>query len=64
MFCRNKEHMQKMMEESKMWFQGVNEQVDKYAMASFIPRSENLKVFEKFYNSENDHLKLLFSIDM
>ena len=63
-FCRNKEHMQKMMEESKMWFQGVNEQVDKYAMASFIPKSENLKVFEKFYNSENDHLKLLFSIDM
>lgn len=63
-FCRNKEHMQKMMEESKTWFQGVNEQIDRYSMASFIPKSENLKVFEDFYHSNNDHLKLLFSIDM
>lgn len=63
-FCRNKEHMKKMMEEAKIWFQGVNEQIDRYSMASFIPKSENLKVFEDFYHSDNDHLKLLFSIDM
>ena len=63
-FCRNKEHMQKMMEESKTWFQYVNDKVDTYAMASFIPKTENLKVFEEFYHSDNDHLKLLFSIDM
>ena len=63
-FCRNKEHMQKMMEESKTWFQNVNEQVDTYSMASFIPKAENLRVFEEFYHSNNDHLKLLFSIDM
>ena len=33
-------------------------------MASFIPKAENLRVFEEFYHSNNDHLKLLFSIDM
>ena len=33
-------------------------------MASFIPKSENLKVFEEFYHLDNEHLKLLFSIDM
>lgn len=63
-FCRDKEHMQRMMEESKTWFQNVNEQIDTYSMASFIPKSENLKVFEEFYHSDNEHLKLLFSIDM
>lgn len=63
-FCRNKEHMQRMMKESKTWFRNVNEQIDTYSMASFIPKSENLKVFEEFYHSDNDHLKLLFSIDM
>ena len=63
-FCRDKEHMQRMMEESKAWFQNVNEQIDTYSMASFIPKSENLKVFEEFYHSDNEHLKLLFSIDM
>ena len=63
-FCRGQEHMKSMMEESKSWFKGVNEQVDRYSMASFIPKKENMKVFEEFYNSDNDHLKLLFSIDM
>ena len=63
-FCRDKEHMQRMMEESKSWFQNVNEQIDTYSMASFIPKAENLKVFEEFYHSDNEHLKLLFSIDM
>lgn len=63
-FCRDKEHMQRMMEESKTWFQNVNEQIDTYSMASFIAKSENLKVFEEFYHSDNEHLKLLFSIDM
>ena len=56
--------MQRMMEESKSWFQNVNEQIDTYSMASFIPKAENLKVFEEFYHSDNEHLKLLFSIDM
>lgn len=63
-FCRDKQHMQKMMEEAKNWFKDVNERVDTYSMASFIPKSENLKVFEEFYHSDNKHLKLLFSIDM
>lgn len=63
-FCRDKDHMQRMMEESRTWFQNVNEQIDTYSMASFIPKSENLKVFEEFYHSDNEHLKLLFSIDM
>ena len=63
-FCKNKEHMQKMMEEAPDWFKDTNEQIDIYAMSSFIPRTENMKVFEEFYNSDNDKLKLLFSIDM
>jgi len=63
-FCRNQEHMQSMMQEAKTWFKEVNDNVEMYSMASFIPRKENLKVFEEFYNSNNDSLKLLFSIDM
>lgn len=63
-FCRDKDHMKSMIEESKEWFKGVNNQVDRYSMASFISKKENIKIFEEFYNSDNDHLKLLFSIDM
>ena len=63
-FCRNENHMKKMIEESKKWFQNVNDQIDTYSMASFIKKSENLKVFDEFYHSDNNHLKLLFSIDM
>ncbi len=63
-FCRDKKHMEKMMEEAKTWFQGVNDEIDMSSVASFIPKSENMKVFDEFYHSNNEHLKLLFSIDM
>ena len=63
-FCRNQEHMESMMEESKEWFKIVNEQVDRYSMASSYSKKENMDVLEKFYYSNNNHLKLLFSIDM
>lgn len=63
-FCRNYEHMQKMMLEAKTWFKEVNSNVTMYQMSSFESKGENLKVFEEFYNSNDDSLKLLFSIDM
>ena len=63
-FCRDKDHMEKMIEEAKTWFKGVNENVDMSSVASFIPNSQNRAIFDDFYSSDNDHLKLLFSIDM
>ena len=63
-FCRDRNHMKKMMEEAKDWFKLVNDNIDIYQMASFISKKDNLSVFEEFYNSDSDSLKLLFSIDM
>lgn len=63
-FCRNQKHMQSMMQEAKIWFKDVNNNIEMYSMASFISKKENLKTFEEFYSSNNDSLKLLFSIDM
>ena len=63
-FCRDYEHMQKMITESKQWFSKVNPNVDIYSVYSEQGRDNNKQNVSSFENSTNDHIKLLFSIEM
>lgn len=63
-FCRDYEHMQKMMDESQTWFSKVNPNVDIYSVYSNQGRDVNKQNVSDFENSSNDHIKLLFSIEM
>ena len=63
-FCRDYEHMQKMIEESKQWFSKVNPNVDIYSVYSEQGRENNKQNVSSFESSTNDHIKLLFSIEM
>lgn len=63
-FCRDYEHMQKMIAESKQWFSKVNPNVDIYSVYSEQGRENNKQNVSSFERSTNDHIKLLFSIEM
>ena len=63
-FCKDYEHMQKMMAESQAWFSKVNPNVDIYSVFSEQGRDRNKQNKIAFENSQNDHIKLLFSIEM
>lgn len=63
-FCRDYEHMQKMIAESKQWFSKVNPNVDIYSVYSEQGRENNKQNVSGFESSTNDHIKLLFSIEM
>ena len=63
-FCRDYEHMQKMIAESQMWFSKVNPNVDIYSVYSNQGRDLNKQNVSNFENSSNNHIKLLFSIEM
>lgn len=63
-FCRDYEHMQKMIAESKQWFSKVNPNVDIYSVYSKQGRENNKQNVSSFESSTNDHIKLLFSIEM
>lgn len=63
-FCRDYEHMQKMIAESKQWFSKVNPNVDIYSVYSEQGRENNKQNVSNFESSTNDHIKLLFSIEM
>ena len=63
-FCRDYEHMQKMIAESKQWFSKVNPNVDIYSVYSEQGRENNKQNVSSFESSTNDHIKLLFSIEM
>lgn len=63
-FCKDYEHMQKMIAESKQWFSKVNPDVDIYSI--FSEQGKELNKYNKteFASSTNSHIKLLFSIEM
>lgn len=63
-FCRDYEHMQKMIAESKQWFSKVNPNVDIYSVYSEQGRENSKQNVSSFESSTNDHIKLLFSIEM
>ena len=61
-FCSSMEHMQEMMEQSKAWFAGVNEDIHFYMAYSENPGTS--KAFAEFKADTSSALKLLFCIDM
>lgn len=63
-FCKDYEHMQKMIVESKQWFSKVNPDVDIYSIFSEQGRELNKYNKTEFESSTNNHIKLLFSIEM
>ena len=63
-FCRDYEHMQRMMAEANQWFSKVNSNVDIYSVYSGQGRENNKRNISSFENSTNDHIKLLFSIEI
>ena len=63
-FCKDYDHMQRMMAESQTWFSKVNPNVDIYSVFSEQGRDKNKQNKTDFENSQNDHIKLLFSIEM
>lgn len=63
-FCRDVEHMNRMIEESKNWFGSVNSNIDMYSVISTNKDFDNRNSIESFETSNNDHLKLLFCVNM
>ena len=61
-FCANKEHMDEMVSNAARWFSEVDENPEIYTAYSNNP--ETSKAFNGFKNSQSEHLKLLFCIDM
>lgn len=63
-FCRDVEHMNRMIEESRNWFGDVNSNIDMYSVISTNKDSDNRNSIERFETSNNEHLKLLFCVNM
>ena len=56
--------MNRMIEESKNWFGSVNSNIDMYSVISTNKEFDNRNSIESFETSNNDHLKLLFCVNM
>ncbi len=73
-FCKDKEHMKQMMEEAKKWFVEIDSKPEMYYVYSGNDKNlvnqdgenklSNEEQIKKFEESQSNHLKLLFSIDM
>lgn len=61
-FCKDKNHMKEMINESKKWFSKVNPKMEVYSIYSEKQSNEN--ELREFYYADNLNLKLLFCIDM
>lgn len=63
-FCKDYEHMELMKKQVKEWLNKVNPNVDIYSIYSEQGRELNKLNKSQFEGSTNDHIKLLFSIEM
>ena len=73
-FCKDKGHMKQMMEEAKKWFVEIDSKPEMYYVYSGNDKNlvnqdgenklSNEEQIKKFEESQSNHLKLLFSIDM
>ena len=61
-FCKDRKHMEQMIEEADKWFSKVNSEMDIYSV--YYEKKNNEETLRAFYHSDNSHLKLLFCIDM
>lgn len=63
-FCRNIEHMQKMEEEAKKWFENINKELSITEVHTYNDRIVNQESISQFEKDDSSNLKLLFSIQM
>ena len=65
-FCKDKEHMDELMQKAKEWFKDVDSEPEMYSVYSGEGYSEkqNSETIKNFENSKSEHIKLLFSIEM
>ncbi len=65
-FCRDKQNMDELIEKSKEWFKGIDDNPEIYSVFSGkgYTEKDNRKSIEKFESSKSEHIKLLFSIEM
>ena len=65
-FCKDKQHMDELIEASKEWFTNIDTDPEIYSVYSGEGYSEkvNKNTIKSFEYSKSKHLKLLFSVDM
>ena len=65
-FCKDKQHMDELIEASKEWFADIDTHPEIYSVYSGEGYSEktNKNTIKSFEASKSKHLKLLFSVDM
>lgn len=65
-FCKDKQHMDELIESSKEWFANIDTNPEIYSVYSGEGYSEkvNKNTIKSFEASKSKHLKLLFSVDM
>lgn len=63
-FCKDIDHMNKMINESKGWFKGVNKNVNSYIAVSDMGKRAFLQEITSFENDNSKALKLLFCVNM
>ena len=63
-FCKDFAHMQRMMQEAYGWLKDINPNLDIYSVYSGQSRETNERNVIDFERLQNDHIKLLFSIEM
>ena len=59
-FCKDLEHMNRMIAESREWFKDVNPDIDIYSVYSANNDSLNKLAVDSFEQNNSSHLKLLF----
>ena len=64
-FCKDKEHMDELMENVGEWFGAIDSEPEIYSVYSGEGYNEakNERTIKKFETSKSEHLKLLFSIE-
>ena len=63
-FCKDLEHMNRMIAESREWFKDVNPDIDIYSVYSANNDSLNKLAVDSFEQNNSSHLKLLFCVNM
>lgn len=62
-FCKDKEHLEKMKEEAQNWFSEINN-LNIFTITSDYEREVNKYTISRFENVKDDSIDLLFSIEM
>lgn len=62
-FCKDTNHIRKMIEESKIWLKDIDSNPEIYVATYENTKQANSRQIKDFENSKTNHLKLLFSVD-